>query len=629
MSRDKASNHFRAILARRLSRREALDGLKSAGVLAWIGLPAACATATTANPSSLRFAEIAHGVDERHHVAPGYSADILVRWGDPILPGAPAFVPGATTAASQQRQFGYNNDFVAYFPLPRGSQNSEHGLLAVNHEYTNTTHMWPGLTPDHVARMQRHVDADMAALGMSIVEIEKRAGKWRIVLGKANRRVTAMTPMRLSGPAAGHARLRTGADRSGTRVLGTFANCAGGKTPWGTVLSCEENFQSYFDGKTDGPEAANHARYEVGKSRAPWWAKAQARFDVAREPNEANRFGWVVELDPYDPAAVPVKRTALGRLHREGATCVVSKDGRVVIYSGDDAADQHIYKFVTAGKFNAANRAANRDLLDTGTLYAAQLREDGSLHWLPLMFGRAPLTPANGFQSQADVLIETRRAAELVGATKMDRPEDIETDPRSGGVYAMLTNNKERTLAGPGNPRAGNEFGHVLLMLPPGAPGSDVDHAALRFTWSVPILAGDPAKPGGARSHPQVSANGWFAAPDNCAFDPQGRLWIATDQGADWAKTGTADGLWACDTQGPAAYLTRMFFRCPIGAELCGPEFTPDGRTLFLAVQHPGTDGTKGDFDNPATRWPDFAAGTPPRPSIVAIVKNDGGEIGS
>lgn len=429
MSQANPSRHFRHILERRLSRRAALMGAPAAGLLAWLGVPNGAGATPPAVASSLRFSEIVHGSDERHHVAPGYRAEILIRWGDPILADAPSFAAGRTDGPSQQRQFGYNNDYVAYFPLPRGSQNSTHGLLAVNHEYTNPAFMWPGVAGNLAEAMNTHVEADMAALGISIVEVVKQDGRWRYLTGPANRRLTATTPMRISGPAAGHERLRTGADPEGTRVLGTFANCAGGKTPWGTVLSAEENFQNYFDGKTEGGEAANHARYGLERSRSKWWAKADPRFDVAREPNEANRFGWAVEVDPYDPQSVPIKRTALGRLCREGATCVVNRDGRVVVYSGDDAADEYIYKFVTAGTFDPANRAANADLLDRGTLQVARFSEDGSLVWMPIVFGADPLTPANGFHSQADVLIEARRAADLLGATPMDRPEDIETDP--------------------------------------------------------------------------------------------------------------------------------------------------------------------------------------------------------
>jgi len=413
-------------------------------------------------------------------------------------------------------------------------------------------------------------------------------------------------------------------------------------TPWGTMLTAEENFHQYFSGNPAGtPEAANHQRYGItGRPSYPWWARHVDRFDVQKEPNEPNRFGWIVEIDPYDPTATPVKRTALGRCKHENATSVISADGRLVVYSGDDERFDYIYKFVTARRVDTGDRAANRNLLDEGTLYVARFEDDGRLVWLPVVFGQAPLTPANGFHSQADVLIETRRAGDLLGATPMDRPEDVEANPRTGTVYAMLTNNSNRRPAddanararanGP-NPRAANNYGHVLAMNPPRA-GNGFDHAATTFTWTVPILCGKPdGSTAGTRYGAGTTADGMFAAPDNVAFDNQGRMWIATDQGESWrGLSGASDGIFAMDVEGPGAYVSRRFYSVPIGAEMCGPCFTPDNRTLFVAVQHPATDGVENsNFDTPATRWPDFRDGVPPRPAVVAITKRDGGVIGS
>ena len=395
----------------------------------------------------------------------------------------------------------------------------------------------------------------------------------------------------------------------------------------------------YFGGDPDKtPEAANHKRLGIkGKSRYAW-PRFHERFDIEKNPNEPNRFGWVVEIDPYDPKSTPIKRTTLGRFKHEAATCVVAPDGRVVVYSGDDEAFEYIYRFVTAKKYNPTNLAANRDLLDEGTLSVAKFDDSGSLRWLPLVFGQGPLTPANGFHSQADVLIDTRRAADLLGATPMDRPEDVETNPVNGRVYVMLTNNNTRKpeQISKLHPRATNLYGHIVELLPPGTEGSDGARGALHtadtFRWEVLLLAGNPAKPEhGAKYHPDTEKMGnWLAAPDNCCFDNRGRLWITTDQGSSQRSTGIPDGVYACDVNGAGRGLTKFFYACPRDAEMCGPAFTPDNKTLFVAVQHPGEykDST---FDNPSTRWPDFdfRNNIPPRPSVVAITREDGGVIGS
>jgi secreted PhoX family phosphatase len=653
----------------RYSRRAILKGALGVTALGAMAASPLALLAGTAKPGgavggAFGFGEIAHGVDETHHVAPGYSAEVLIRWGDPVVPGAPAFDPYAQTAASQVKQFGYNNDFIGYIPLPFGSNNSEHGLLCINHEYTDEEVMFPGLGKydgNHTGVTEEMVGIEMACNGGSILEIRKKDGKWGVVPdSKYARRITALdTEMAISGPAAGHPRMRTSGDPTGSRVIGTVNNCAGGITPWGTYLMAEENFHGYFTGDLDNhplrgaggsgdgesnsagdpvgthPEKTNYARYGVPDARYAW-GRFHKRFDVNAEPNEPNRFGWIVEVDPLDPTSVPVKRTALGRFKHEGAECIVNPDGRLVLYSGDDQRFEYLYKFVTAGRVDPSNRVANRDLLDEGTLYVARFHADGTLTWLPLVFGWNGLTPQNGFHSQADVLIETRRAASVLGATPMDRPEDVEPNPRNGRVYVMLTNNAKRRpdQVNPVNPRAGNVWGHILELTPPSG-----DHAAITFGWDVLVKAGDPADEGvAALWNPATSENGWFACPDNCAVDHQGRLWVSTDQGSAWkSASGTADGVWALATDGAARGTGKMFFRVPVGAEMCGPRFTPDDKTLFVAVQHPATDGTKdfpgfergSTFEDPATRWPDFDPDMPPRPSVVVITKDDGGVIGS
>jgi uncharacterized protein len=620
------------LIEERLTRRGLLQGAAASAALALLGGPGPRILFAATNPSTLTFEEIAHGLGPSHVVAPGYAADVLLRWGDKVLADAPDFDVARQSAAAQVRQFGYNCDFIAFLPLPAGSGSSGHGLLCVNHEYTIAELMFPGLTRETRVKAitKEQVDVEMAAHGHSVVEVRKEGGRWRTVSGGSfNRRITALTEMRVSGPAAGHPRLQTNADPSGTRVLGTIANCAGGVTPWGTVLTCEENFHNYFGGDvSNAPREEARAREAYGiQGRARYaWSRFYERFDLAKEPNEPNRFGWVVEYDPYDPTSVPVKRTALGRTRHEGATTVLNPDGRLVVYMGDDDRDEHVYKFVTQGTVDREARAANRDLLDEGTLYAARFEAEGRLRWLPLVFGQGPLTRENGFASQADVVIEARRAARLLGATPMDRPEDIETSPVTGRVYCALTNHAERTPGevNPANPRFDNRTGHILEIIPPGAGGGAVDHAAPEGAWDFFLIAGNPVL-GNTLYGSGVSENGWLACPDNLAFDHQGRLWIATDQGGLQDDLKIGDGLYGADLQGDGRAVPRFFFRTPLGAELCGPCLTPDDKTFFVAVQHPGEGSV---YSDPSTRWPDFDPKMPPRPSVVVITKKDGGVIG-
>ncbi len=635
-----ANPPFAEIAAARFGRRAVLGGLAAGAAAGVIPSILGSDPAEAATPKRrLAFAEIKHTLDGTHHVAPGYNVQVVLRWGDPILKGAPDYDANNVTAAAQERQFGYNNDFLAFMPLPRGSNSSSHGLLFSNHEYTNAEFMWPGIPSNaekHDILTREQAMTEIAAHGLSVVEIKRDGKQWGVVKdSRYNRRFTGATPFRISGPAAAHPRLKTKDDPSGTLALGTLNNCAGGVTPWGTCLSGEENINNYFaaDPKT-GPEARNLARIGFStKPRQPWY-RFEDRFDARKEPNEPNRFGWVVEVDPYDPNSTPVKRTSLGRIKHEGATCAVSRDGRVAVYTGDDQVNEYVYKFVTSGKFDAKNRAANRDLLDEGTLYVAKFNADGTVAWLPLAFGQGPLTAANGFSSQADVLIETRRAADLVGATKMDRPEDIEPDPASGRVYVVLTKNAGRKpeQVDAANPRAKNEFGHIIELIPPGSEGAkgkaaNADHGATTFRWEMFLMGGNPADPKhGAKYGPGMSPDGYLATPDNVAFDRRGHMWIVTD-GQDDA-IGAADSIYACDLDGPRRAVTRLFFNAPVGAEVCGPCFTPDAKTLFVAIQHPGEE--KGsNFAKPATRWPDFKPGAPPRPAVLAITKDDGGVVGT
>jgi secreted PhoX family phosphatase len=632
----------------RYGRRDLLKGVLGVtattalfGTSAMIAPRQAAAVAT----DRFSFAELPWGNDETHHIAKGYNADILLRWGDPITADAPEFDVMNQTAKAQLKQFGYNNDYVGFTALNAGGTR---GLLCVNHEYTNEEVMFPGLgrqDKDGFSGMTRElVEIEMAAHGGTVVEIAQGVdGKWSLVRNSAyNRRITPLeTAMTFSGAAAGHDRMKTGADPAGMTVIGTLNNCAGGMTPWGTYLMAEENFHGYFWTERldteDKPDLSGQAEArQMNRYGVPgmWyaWGRFHDRFNIDKEPNEPNRFGWVVEVDPRNPEATPIKHTALGRFRHEGAETTVSSSGKLVVYSGDDNRFDYQYKFVSKETVNDANTVFGSSLLSEGSLYVARFNEDGTLDWLPLVHGQGPLTAQNGFESQADVLIDTRLAADLLGATPMDRPEDAQPGP-NGTAYLMLTNNTRRTSdqVNAANPRPDSAFGHIIEIRENGG-----DHASTKGTWSIFIKCGDPTiAEVGAQWNPETSENGWFGSPDNCAIDANGRLWVSTDQGSNWGKTGKADGLYSLETEGDLRGHSKLFFRCPVGGELCGPYFHDNGETLFLAVQHPGTDGTKdfagfaraSTFEDPATRWPDFDPAMPPRPSVVVVTKQGGGKI--
>ncbi len=553
----------------------------------------------------------------------GYAVATLIRWGDPVGEGAPEFDFENQTPAAQEQQFGYNNDMLAFFPLPQGSDTSDNGILVVNHEYPAPDLMFPGY--DFEAPTKDQVDIGIACQGISMVELQRGAdGTWAYLRdSQYNRRITSATEMEITGPAAGHDLMKTNVDPTGTKVMGTLNNCAGGWTPWGTYVGAEENFHQYFANGGEVEDEVLQELYErygvpVGTSELKW-EDFYDRYDLAKEPNEVNRFGWLVEVDPYDPGSVAKKRTALGRFRHEAGTFVVAPDGKVVCYTGDDARFEYVYKFVTEDIYDEGNREANRDLLDAGTLYVAKFNDDGSGEWIPLVQGEGPLTAENGFETPADIAIKTRLAADAVEATPMDRPEDIEVNPVNGKVYIMLTNNTKREAGDtpPPNPRAENAWGHVIEMTEDGD-----DYAATSFAWEILLLCGDPTDDAvetyfAGYDKTKVSP---ISCPDNCTFDNKGNLWIATD--GQGKTIDYNDALHMVPVEGEERGHVQQFFSGVAGSETCGPLFNLDNTALFLAIQHPGEGGT---LDDPVSTWPDGTM--PPRPAVVVIQKEDGNAI--
>jgi secreted PhoX family phosphatase len=558
-------------------------------------------------------------------VPEGYAARVLNRWGDPVgLAGnLPAFKSDATNSAAEQAaQAGMHHDSVAYFPL----DDSRRGLLAINHEYTDDGLLHPdGMKTWNAEKVKKAI----AAHGVSVIEVQAGAQGWKQVLPSAYaRRITGDTPMTVSGPAAGHALMRTAADPGGRRVLGTLNNCAHGETPWGTYLTCEENFIGYFHGH-ETPDA-HHKRWGLKKNGWGYrWHEHDERFDATRHPNEPNRFGWVVEIDPRDPQSTPIKRTALGRAAHEGATVALTDGGRAVVYMGEDARFEYIYKFVSRDRVKAGGFAANRDLLDHGTLYVAKFNADGTGQWLPLVHGQGSLSAANGFADQGEVLIKSRQASDALGATKMDRPEWTAVDPIGKQVYCTLTNNSQRGQPGRAamdavNPRANNTMGHIIRWQEAG----DLD--ATTFKWNHFVLAGDPTLP---RGEAKGNIKGdLFGSPDGLWIDPRGVMWVQTDVSSSTLGKGDYVNLpnnqmLACD---PTRGDMRRFLVGPAGCEVTGVTMTPDLRTMFVNIQHPGeSPSERSDPDAPTkfSSWPDRTGR--PRSATVVITKNDGGVIGS
>ena len=585
-----------------------------------------CATPGMASGPLLGFKSVAISLADTVTVPEGYTVQVIAPWGDPVgLSGENhAFKDDASNSAAQQEtQFGMNHDGIHYF----AQEGSKSGLLAMNHEYvdhgllfTDGTDKW---NLEKVRKSQ-------AAHGVSIFEVEDKGGKWEVVNPSPwARRITANTRTEVSGPAAGHALMKTAADTSGRVVLGTLNNCASGITPWGTYLTSEENFINYFSG---GDSLSEHEkRWGLKKGgRGYNWHQNDARFDATKNPNEPNRFGWIVEIDPYNASSTPMKRTAMGRGAHEGATVAVTKDKRAVVYMGEDSRFEYIYKFVSRDAIKQGGAAANATLLDHGTLYVAKFNADGKGQWLALTHGQGPLTAANGFADQGEVLIKSRQASDLLGATKMDRPEWIAVD-KQGWVYTTLTNNSNRgadkfPAVDAANPRVNNTQGNIIRWKEEG------DFHGVTFAWNHFILAGDPSL---ERANAKGNIKGdMFSCPDGLWVDARGVMWIQCDMSTSSMGKGDLKNF-GNNMMLAADVITgevRRFLVGPSGCEITGATATPDGKTMFINVQHPGEPASElSDPKNPRaiSNWPDKKATGRPRSATVVIRKADGGVIGT
>lgn len=595
-------------------------------------------------PEGMQFASVEPNTRDEVVVPAGYATGVLIAWGDPVYEDAPAFDPNNQTAAAAERQFGFNNDFAGLMEHPTDSNRM---VYVCSHEYTTEPQMLPGYDKDNPTDEQ--INIGLANHGHTILEVSKvgDTGELKREFGPLNRRITANTEFELKGVAAGSDLVKTKADPQGTTVVGTIANCSGGITPWGTMLSGEENFDSYFanaQAVTEGRPGEDVKRFgaEDGATERKW-ERLHERFDLAKEPNEFNRFGWVVEINPMDPNSTPVKHTSMGRFKHEAANVHVADDGTVVCYSGDDARFEYIYKFVSSKKVKEGDIAHNMTILDEGTLYVASLEGNspegeitgdgdlpadgefdgtGTWHKLLTVTENGAESHVEGFTPE-EVAVYTRLAADKVGATKMDRPEDFEVNPVNEKIYVALTNNSYRGATGENAkkseedvkeyaPIRENKNGLVMEI--------DDDFAGEEFTWNVLLVCGDPNAAYsyfGGFDKEKVSP---ISCPDNVAFDSYGNLWIATDGNALEAN----DGLYAVGLEGENRGQTKLFLTVPEGAETCGPIVTDE--RVMVNVQHPG-ESDDATFENPTSHWPD-GGNSVPRPAVAVAWREDGKEIG-
>jgi secreted PhoX family phosphatase len=682
------------------------------------GASVGATTTVRVNPAVLGFAAVPKNLADIVTVPAGYTVTVMTRLGDPLAAGVSAYANNGTDA-DFDRRIGDHGDALAWFGLSatgtRDDNSSTRGLMVQNHENLNVQYLHPN-GPTNVTngpRPQAEALKEMLAHGVSVSEYnDGGTRKWTYVANSNfNRRVTPATVMQFNGPAARSAMLATAFSPDGTRGRGTINNCANGIAAWGTYLTCEENWAGYFrrgepgvagtaadNARRTPRELASLNRYGVTGNvgnyawstvattdtlYTRWDARVKGASAAEDFRNEPNQYGWVVEFDPYDPASTPRKRTALGRCGHEGAFIQAVAGKRLGVYMGDDGRREYLYKYVSNATWaesdrNSANRLAIGDkYLDAGTLYVARFEADGTGRWLPLVFGQVPNLPTYAFADQADILINTRLAADAVGATPMDRPEWTGGNPVTGEIYLTLTNNNaalrplnDTNAANPrhyNDPRGaantaqfGNPNGHIVRLRENGD-----DPASLAFRWDIYLFGADSADADATNVNVSgLTADNDFSSPDGLFFsrptNPAGRvrplMWLQTDDGAmtdrsncmmlaalpgtvgdGGARTITnrgADGATATQATfvgaAASAATLRRFMVGPVQCELTGIDSTPDGRTIFVGIQHPGEDGTPAA---PSSNWPD-SQGNPsaartirPRSAIVAITKDDGGVI--
>lgn len=610
-------NDFDRVVEAALSRRGFLGGVLAVGSFTMLGgqlVPG------EANASENRFAftQVPANTLDDITLPEGYSMDVMVRWGDPLWSNGVEFDHATRgDAASQELAFGDNIDGMDVFA------HGDKTLLVVNNEYTNRSTIW-GNREEGKAETDDDIKKGMMAHGLTVVEIALgEDGTWSMVKDSPyNRRVTPATAMELTGPAAGHELMKTAADPTGTTSFGTWNNCGNGKTPWDTYLACEENFNGYFSAEAEAEAEAFEVTPEqkrYGLSSEDWgygWARIDERFDISKHPNESNRNGFIVEIDPRDPNSTPKKRTALGRLKHENAECVVNSDGRIAVYMGDDERGEFLYRYVSDGVY--APGLPTDSLLNEGTIYVARFYENGTGEWLEL-------TPeTTGMASRSEIAIHTRQAASAVGATTMDRPEWVSANPKAAEVYCCLTNNKNRGVkanaggdempATGANPRNENHYGQIVRWRP-----DNGDHTAKDFTWDLYVLAGNPTvhsdNYGGSSN---VNEANMFNSPDGLKFDTNGVLWIQTDGDYSNEEGFAGQGNNQMLAGDPATGEIRRFMVGPKECEVTGMTWSKDRKTMFIGIQHPGERGN--------SHWPEGGESVP-RSAVIAVRRDDGGLV--